>query len=256
MLNFSLKNKVFVITGATGYLGSQMVLDLHSVGAKIAVLSTSLDKAAELCARCKGAVEPYSIDIGSKESIEECMGLVSKRFGVIDVLINNAFYGASKSFYDTADLEWDISLDGILKSVHRCVLAVLPYMENSKAPRVINVASMYGCVPPDPSNYTNPDAINPLTYGVSKSAVIHYTKYAAMILAKRGITANTVSYGPFPNPDKVTDEVFKANLSKRTMLNRLGNKADITAPIYFLALSESGYITGQNIIVDGGWTTW
>jgi len=111
-------------------------------------------------------------------------------------------------------------------------------------------------VSPNPEIYSTEEMINPLSYGVGKAGIIQYTKYAAMKLAKYNITVNTISYGPFPNINKVQDKVFLSALSNKTFVKRIGKPEEVTSAVYFLSLDESSYITGQNIVVDGGWTSW
>ncbi|MCH9769690.1 MAG: SDR family oxidoreductase [Gammaproteobacteria bacterium] len=255
--SFAVKDRVFVITGATGYLGQQMVKDLIAEGASVAVLSQTLTKAEKFCNSLNNPrAKAFAVNIAQTDSVKNCFDKVLKDFGAIDVLVNNAYFGVTKSFEDTLDDDWDVALDGSVKSVHRCVLAALPALKKSAVGRVINIASMYGLVCPDPSIYSESKKMNPLSYGVGKAAIVHYTKYAAMKLAPENITVNCVSYGPFPNPDKVNDDIFKQKVAAKTLLGRIGELKDVTAPIYFLAMPASAYITGQNIIVDGGWTTW
>ncbi len=252
---FSVKDKVIAITGATGYLGSKMAEQLSSAGAKVMILSTSLEKAQALCDRLGlSHLHAFSIDLEDKASIEKAFARIVETFSTIDVLVNNAYFGIHRNFYSNSDADWHKALDGSVISVDHCVQAVIPYMKAQTSGRIINISSMYGMTVPYPEVYNTPDAMNPLTYGVGKAAINQYTKYAAMMLAEYGITVNSVSYGPFPNPDNVTDETFLENLRAKTLVKRIGTAEDVGSAIFFLSLDESGYVTGQNIVVDGGWT--
>ena len=255
---FSIKDKVIVITGATGYLGSKMTEDLSLSGAKVIVLSRKLSRAKELCLRLnipiKQAVE---IDISSKKNIDTAFKYIYDNFFTIDVLVNNAYYGVAKKFTDYSTEDWHKSFDGTVGSVDMVTQAVLPNMRNNNSGRIINIASMYGMVAPNPEVYPYEKMINPLSYGVGKAAIIQYTKYLAMMVGKEGITVNAISYGAFPNSAKPeNDEIFLQNLSTKTFIKRIGSLQEVTSAIYFLSLDESSYVTGQNIVVDGGWTSW
>ena len=255
---FSIKNKVFVITGATGHLGSQMVEHLHSSGAIVMVLSKKLTKAKALCEKLDiDENQAVEVDISSKKSINLAFKYIYENFLTIDVLVNNAFFGVSKKYTDYSKNDWYESLDGSIVSVDMVTQTALKYMKNNKSGRVINISSMYGIVAPNPEVYPAKEMINPLSYGVGKAAIIQYTKYLAAMLGEEGITVNTISYGPFPNSDKPENsEVFLQNLAQKTFVKRIGSSEEVTSAVYFLSLDESSYVTAQNIIVDGGWTSW
>lgn len=254
---FSVNNKVIAITGATGYLGSKMVEHLTLAGAKVIVLSTSLTKSKQLCKKLDiPENQAFEIDVSSKESIETVFKFIYNAFSSIDVLVNNAYFGVTKEFSHYTQEDWHKSLDGTVVSIDMTTQAVIPYMTKNHSGRIINISSMYGMVSPNPDVYPNEAMINPLSYGVGKAGIIQYTKYSAMMLAKNNITVNTVSYGPFPNINNVKDEAFLQNLADKTFVKRIGKPEEVTSAIHFLSLDESSYITGQNIVVDGGWTSW
>lgn len=254
---FSIKDKVIVISGATGYLGSAMCKDLSKAGAKIIVLSRSLKKAEELCLDINISIkQAFEVDVFSNVSIEKCFKQIISKFKKIDVLVNNVCPVKSVPFGKYSREDWQINLDGSLISIDMMTQEVLKYMIPDKKGKIINISSMYGMVSPDESIYENEESVNPIAYGVGKAGVIQYTKYVAMKLSKHNISVNCVSYGPFPNLANVKDENFLDALSKKTFLKRVGLSKEATSAIYFLSLDESSYITGQNIVVDGGWTSW
>lgn len=254
---YSIKNKVIVITGATGYLGSKMVEHLDLAGAKVMVLATKIIKSKQLCNDLNiPDKQAFEVDVSNKESIERVFKDIYNKFGSIDVLVNNAYFGVSKKFNTYTKEEWHKSFDGTIISIDLCTQAVIPYMKKNKQSSIINISSMYGLVAPNPEVYSTEDMINPLSYGVAKAGIIQYTKYLAMSLAKYNIRVNTISYGPFPNTNIVKDKKFLNKLGEKTFLQRIGKPKEVTSAVYFLSLDESSYITGQNIIVDGGWTSW
>lgn len=254
---YSVKDKVILITGATGYLGSKMVEHLTVAGAKVISISRDFDKLKKLSNKLSIPLEQFfEVDVSDEVSVKNAFEQIFKAFDRIDVLVNNAYFGISKKFNDYSRQDWYMSLDGTIVSVDITTQAVVPYMKNNRKGRIINISSMYGMVSPNPEIYSTEEMINPLSYGVGKAGVIQYTKYVAMMLAKYNINVNTISYGPFPNPEYVKDKEFLTKLAKKTFLNRVGKSEEVTAAVFFLSLDENSFLTGQNIIVDGGWTSW
>jgi len=137
------------------------------------------------------------------------------------------------------------------------VREVLPYMLDKKKGKIIDIASMYGIIAPDPSTYGNDVRLNnPANYGAGKAAVIQFTKYIASYYGRQGIISNCISPGPFPNEGVQENKEFIKRLSEKTMLGRIGHPDDLKGAAVFLASDASDYITGQNICVDGGVTAW
>ena len=130
-------------------------------------------------------------------------------------------------------------------------------MRSAGAGSIVNVASMYGIVSPQPAAYAgSPDFHNPPAYGAAKAGVIQYTRYAAVHLAPDGVRVNAISPGPFPSPSVQEDPAFIAGLAARVPLGRIGRPEDLVGPLVFLLSDASRYVTGHNLVVDGGWTIW
>lgn len=254
---YSIKGKVIVISGATGYLGSAMCKHLSKAGAKVIVLSRDLEKAKKLCQELEiPQNQAFCVELTSNESIKICFENIMSNFQKIDVLVNNACLVKPVVFGKHSREDWNINFDGTVISLDMMTQEALKYMIPNKKGKIINISSMYGVVSPDESIYENEESVNPIAYGVGKAGVIQYTKYAAMKLAKYNICVNSVSFGPFPNLAKVKDENFLKALSNKTFLKRVGLPKEATSAIYFLSLDENSFMTGQNIVVDGGWTSW
>ena len=258
---FDLSNKTIIITGGAGHLGSAMSEALAAYGANLFILGhdseKNIKKANELKARYNMPVcENLIFDLDDGDSINKAIDYVEKEMNHIDVLINNAAYGCLKSLEDYSYKEWLCGIDGTINGVFRVTQSCMRYMLKQGKGNIVNIASMYGMVAPDMSIYGDSGQNNPANYGVGKAAIIQFTKYLAAVYGSKGIRANTISPGPFPNPKVQKNTQFIKELCKKNPLNRIGQPEDLYGIIVFLASDSSSYVNGQNIAVDGGWTAW
>lgn len=250
---FNLKDKVAIVTGGYGHLGYEMSLTLQSYGAKVYIAGLDFEKFKKRTANNTG-FEFIKIDISSAESIINTFAEIHDKESKIDILINNAFYGAANHPEKITNNEWEKGLDGALNSVFRTIREIIPFMKE-KGGKIINISSMYGVVVPDLNVYRGREEfLNPPNYGVGKAGVIHLTKYYAMYLAKYGINVNSISPGPFPSEEVQKDATFVDRLVEKVPAKRIGKPADLSGAITLLASGASDYITGQNLCIDGGWT--
>lgn len=256
---FNLTGKVILLTGGYGYLGAAAAESLVHHGGTVYVLGRTESKfndAFDGHPEIGKKLNFQYCDISSTESIKEAYEAILSTEKGIDVLINNAFYLDGQDPLTMTDKQWNTGVDGTLNSVFRCIREVIPYIEKSDSPRIINVSSMYGIVAPDFDVYKEfPESLNPPHYGASKAGVVQLSKYYASYLGEKGITVNTVTPGPYPNETVREKDKFIELLSGKTLLKRIGEPEDLAGAFVFLASNAAGYITGQNIIVDGGWTT-
>jgi NAD(P)-dependent dehydrogenase (short-subunit alcohol dehydrogenase family) len=259
MYTFNLKNKVVLITGGYGYLGKAITESLVYHGAKVYVLGRDKVKFSQVFDKNKYLNNTLLFeycDVSDTKSIKLCFKNIFDSNKKIDVLINNAFYSKGQSPETMTDEEWITGIDGTLNSVFKCIREILPYMKKKATGKIINVSSMYGVVAPEFEIYDDfPIFLNPPHYGAAKAGIIQLTKYYASYLGRNGINVNCVSPGPFPSHNVQSNKKFVAELSKKTCLNRIGVPEDLAGSFVFLASDAANFITGQNIIVDGGWTT-
>ena len=255
---FRIDDKVVIVTGGAGYLGTAMVRALLGHGAKVVVADIVSKEPGEIAGDKKLAENLHCIhcDISDTGSIKNMFLKTRELLGKVDVLVNNATYGAGGSVWDMTDEMWQRGMDGSAGTVFRCTREVLPYMKENKGGVIVNIASMYGMVCPDPGVYGDSGQNQPPAYGTAKAGVIQFTRYCAGHLAKNNIRVNSVTPGPFPDPEKLPPDDFIENLKRKTMLGRIGEPKDIAGAIVFLASPAAEYITGANIVVDGGWTAW
>jgi NAD(P)-dependent dehydrogenase (short-subunit alcohol dehydrogenase family) len=173
----------------------------------------------------------------------------------VDVLINNAYYLHPPSSNDLTDSEFTYGLDGVLTSTFRCIKSIIPVFEKQSYGKIINVSSMYGIVSPEFDIYKDfPNYTNPPHYGAAKAGVLQLTRYFASLLAKNNIQVNSITPGPFPSEEVQKASKFIDELKDKTLLKKIGKPEDLAGAFTFLSSEASNYITGQNIIIDGGWT--
>lgn len=265
---FNLKNKVVVITGGAGLLGRQYADALSNLGAVpiIADMDGSAAEkfAGELEKKHNTKVRGFGVDVTSKKSLEDCLEEVLKEFGKIDVLINNAGISGkvaddtvAPGFEDYPLAEWQKAFDVNITGMFLAAQVFGSEMVKRQSGVVINICSIYGILSPDQRIYEKEGAvknfIKPVSYSVTKSAVLNLTRYLATYWANKGIRVNTLTPGGvFDNQDAE----FVKRYSERTPMGRMANPEDMVGPMLFLASDASKYMTGANLIVDGGWSAW
>lgn len=259
---FSLVGKTALITGATGYLGTAMAYALAEAGAHILVNSRSKERSNALVKSLIGSgctAEPAVFDITDQKA----MNIFFKARGdfPLHILINNAYAGGAGSIKLSKAEDYAKSYDITVLSAHNLLQAVLPSLRKAvlqnRDASVINLASMYAMVSPDQRIYESAHVVNPPFYGVSKAALLHWTRYAACEFGAEGIRVNAISPGPFPSESvQSSNPDFINKLVNKVPMGRIGLPEEIKGPALFLASSASSFVNGSNIVVDGGWTCW
>lgn len=255
---FSLKNKIILITGGYGYLGKAITESLLFHQATVYILGRDEDKFTEAFKNNEFLSQLHfqNCDVSNSDSISNAFKTVFEKEGKLDVIINNAFYSKGQSPEAMTDEEWETGIDGTLNSVFKSIRNCIPYFKATNSGKIINVSSMYGVVAPQFEVYDEfPQFLNPPHYGAAKAGVIQLTKYYASYLGKYNIQVNAVTPGPFPSNTVQQSTGFVQALESKTCLNRVGKPEDLAGAFVFLASDASNFITGQNIIVDGGWTS-
>jgi NAD(P)-dependent dehydrogenase (short-subunit alcohol dehydrogenase family) len=257
---FSLENKVILITGGSGHLGSAMSEAFVRFGARVYLASRNEKKnvafSSYLANKYKTDVFYTNMDTKDSSSVKEAVNQILLKEKKIDVVVNNSYDGKTGGMLSGTESDWMASFDGSIHSTYRVIKEVLPIMINQKNGNIINIATMYGVVSPNPDIYGSSGQNNPPHYGSAKAAIIQFTKYLAGHFGKEGIRANCISPGPFPNEKTQQQKEFIDRLSEKNPLGRIGKPEELQGIAVLLASDASSYITGQNICVDGGWTTW
>ena len=257
---FNLENKVAVITGGAGHLGTAISEALAEQGATVYIASRDKDKCQKLAKKLEDKFEikavGKSLDLLDKSSIDDCFSEIGKAESRIDILINNASAGISVPIEQMTESEWEKGLNGTVGGVFKATMAAFPFMKMNSA-SIINISSMYGMISPDFSIYGETGLDNPANYGAGKAAIIQLNKYLACKFSKYSIRSNCISPGPFPTTE-IQDKFpeFIKELSKKNPLGRIGTPEEIKGAIAYLSSDASKYVTGSNLVVDGGWTTW
>ena len=245
-MNNRLKDKIIIVTGGNGLLGRSILDRLKSEGALCLNFEISHPTNDEL-------TQVYC-DITNPNSIDEAIELVLKKYKKIDGLVNNA-YPRTKDwgtkFEEIVFDSWKQNIDWQLNSYFYFTQKVAIQMSVQKDGSIVNMASIYGVVGPDFNVYEGTTMTMPAAYSAIKGALINFTRYVASYFGPQQVRINAVSPGGiFDNQN----EVFVSNYCKKVPMRRLGNPEDIAPTVAFLLSDDSKYITGQNIIVDGGWT--
>lgn len=259
---FNLTGETALVTGGTGHLGFAIASGLSEHGANVIIGGRDLD-------RCTAAAKKIEADTGNKcfavelnissrEGIGRGMQEAARKAGHFNILFNNAAFAAPNSLEKMTEEEWQIGFDGTATATMYCMQEAIAHLEASPVDNrsIINIASIYGVVSPDPGMYGDSGFNNPPNYGAGKAAVLQLTRFAACHLASRKIRVNAISPGPFPNPAVQKNSWFIEQLEKKVPLSRIGQPEDLKGAAVFLASKAAGYVTGHNLLVDGGWTAW
>jgi len=256
---FSLQGKVAIVTGACGWLGSAMSRALAEAGAQVVVTSRDTEQAAQFAITLPGTGHVgLGFGQGETDTIPGFVTDVVERMGKIDVLINNA-YGGTAPDIDTATAEdFDRAYHVGVTAYFLLARDVMLHLRERQAPgSIVNIASMYGVVASYPSAYEGLPVNSPPNYHALKGGVVHLTRHLAAYWAQYNIRVNAIAPGPFPKPE-TNEKVpgFIPRLEEKVPLGRMGMPEELKGAVVLLASDAGSYITGQNLLVDGGWTTW
>ncbi len=243
----SLQNKIIVVTGGSGLLGKSILDYLQAQGA------TTLN--AEINVETDFSKSILECDITNEHSVKLAISSVVDRYGRIDGWVNNAYPRTAdwgNKFEDISLASWQKNVDMQMNSIFICCQAVLGIMKEQGAGSVVNMSSVYGVVGPDFTVYNGTSMTMPAAYSAIKGGMVNFSRYLAAYYGPYGVRINCVSPGGiFDNQNPL----FVSQYENKVPLRRMGKPSDIAPAVGFLLSGESSYITGQNLMVDGGWTS-
>ena len=270
---FSVEGRVAIVTGALGQLGAQFAHELLSRGAKVAVFARTLRKTSMESfytpqERSSGNLSFHAVDITKKATIAKALAEVVEAWGVPHILVNNAGLDTQPSAPPEVSGPFELFPEEIFREVVEVNLvgtflvtqAVGALMAQEGRGSIINIGSIYGMVSPIQDIYaykkekTGIPFIKPVAYAAAKSGVYNFTRYCATYWAKKGVRVNTLTpSGVFRDTQ---DTEFQKNYCERMPIGRMARANEFNGAIVFLASDASEYMTGANLVMDGGWTAW
>ena len=243
---FNLSNKIAIVTGASRGIGSAIAHNLSKAGAKVVLISRSIDALKSVESEIKsngGEAISITADVSNLESFTNAINQVVETWGTVDILINNAGITKDNIILRLKEEDWDAVIDINLKGCFNGIKAVTRPMLKSRSGRIINITSVIGLI--GNSGQSN--------YAASKAGILGLTKSIAKELGPRNITVNAIAPGYIQTEmTGILDETLKDDLMKSIPLQRLGKPEEIASLVCFLASEEAAYITGQTLNVDGG----
>ncbi len=250
---FDLDGRVAVVTGAAGQLGREFCRALIDAGAR--VVAADLDgraavrTAGALGRRARGA----KVNVTSRRSVDRLFADVTRREGRVDILVNNAGIAVFTPFERRTDEEFGRVVNVNMLGVLHCAQSAARPMVRQHSGVIVNIGSIYGVVAADQRIYADSGRNSSEVYAFTKGGVIAFTRYLAAYLAPHQIRVNCISPGGVFNAQA---PAFVENYAWRTPMGRMARESDLAGALMFLASDAARYVTGQNLIVDGGFTSW
>lgn len=241
-----MKDKVILVTGGSGLLGKEMIR--HLTEKEAIVINLDIDRKTDLSEHF------VYCDITSIDSIDLALKVILDHFGKIDGLVNNAYPRTKDWGTDFENIpfsSWQKNVDIQLNSYFYISQQVLKHMRIRKSGSIVNIASIYGIVGNDFTIYEGTSIVPPAAYSAIKGGLINFTRYLASLYGQHGIRVNCISPGGIFDHQPVA---FVEAYEKKVPMKRLGKPDDIAPSVTFLLSEDSKYITGHNLVVDGGWT--
>ena len=254
---FSLQGRIALVTAGAGPLfGRSISTALAEAGATVITASRSLERNQQFADEMRSLghdVHGMQFDLEDIVSIDALQAEILGRFGRMDVLVNSALSrdGHVGSFEEQTPETWQHCAAGDLAGLFRLCQNAVRTMAEQKKGSIINIASIYGVVANDPAIYEGTAMRQPPTYNFVKAGMVNFTRYLASYYGKCGIRANCISPGGYFNDQPAA---FVERYSERVPLGRMMGHEDIQGAVVFLASDASSYVTGANLMVDGGWT--
>ncbi len=260
-----LSGRVALLTGAAGYLGSVMAAGLARAGAHVWLNGRREEPLRELAQQLRaqgGLADALPFDVTDAAAAREAISRLRAQHGRLDVLVHNAYSGGAGTLAHSSDAAFESAYAVTVVAASRLAREAQDLLEAAArqtrgGASIIHIASMYGMVSPDVRVYDSPAQANPPHYGAAKGGMLQLTRYLACELAPCRIRVNAISPGPFPSDrTRQTQPGLCARLAQKLPMARMGEPDELVGPLLFLASDAASFVTGHNLVVDGGWTAW
>lgn len=253
---FDMTGRTALVTGASGHLGGALARALAEAGATVVAASRELSRAEYVASSLPGGGPHYGVEINQldEDSIRSGFAAAVEAAGAVDVVVNNGQQGHAM---DLTDVTADAFNQDLRNATGYFLLArtLRDHVVSRSAPGcVVMIGSMYGVVGSYPDAYEDICTASPVQYHALKGGIIHMTRHLAVYWAKDNVRVNCLSPGPFPSDAAPAEMVER--LKRKSPLGRMGRPDELKGPLLLLASDAGSYITGQNLLVDGGWTAW
>jgi NAD(P)-dependent dehydrogenase (short-subunit alcohol dehydrogenase family) len=258
----SMKSRVAAVTGGAGHLGRVFGKALAQIGCDVCLLDVAVERAEQEAASLQQEfgirASAFGVDLADERAVNDAAERVKQQYGRLDLLVNNAAYPDITAPKDGAPLEeqmlgqWDPNLNVSLRGTFLATRAFAPQLRASAHGVIINIASIYGVVGPDMRLYEGTNMGNSAWYAAAKGGIVQLTRYLAATLAP-AIRVNCIAPGGIWRNQP---ESFHKQYIDRTPLRRMAVEEDVCGALIYFASDLSAYVTGQVLLVDGGWTTW
>ena len=260
---FGINGRTAVVTGGAGHIGMKFCTLYAAMGGRCIILDRSQDSVEQAAASLPGveagAHLGHAVDLSDKVQIMETVGWLNDTLSNLDTLVNNAAFTGDSNLkgwvtdFDQQSIEaWEAAFDVNLTPAFLFSQQLAPLMRKAEAPNILNIASIYGVLGPDMGLYEGTKMGNPAAYAASKGGLIQLTRWLATVLAP-DIRVNALSAGGIARGQ---DAKFVERYTAKVPLGRMGSEDDIAKAMLFLTSDLSSYVTGQNLLVDGGFSSW
>ena len=257
---FSLEDRVVLITGGAGYLGSEMSKGLASFGARVIVLGRTGGRFQELQDfkpdHPTGGIECRVCDVRDEAAFAAVVDSVWQQHGRLDALINHAASGGREKWEDLTTEAWRAGIAGTLDHYFTCTKAVSSYMLKARRGVIVNTASLWSFLAPNPKMYLDLNIQAPAHTLAAKGGVLQLTRYLAAVWAPHGIRVNALTPGWCPKKRGPERPDYMREITSRVPMERVGVPSDLVGAMVFLVSDASAYMTGHNLVVDGGYSIW
>ena len=246
---FELSDRVVLVAGGSGYLGISTCRAIRNQGAEVIIIDKKNPPDEE-------HFTYFDIDISDEPGLNDALSKIRKKYGRLDAAVNMTFSNAGMAFDEMTLEDWQRGIKITLGGAFIFSRACGRWLVDAGGGSIVHFGSMYGVISPDPSVYESDKSINPIEYGAGKAGILQMVRYQAVRWAKAEVRVNAVVPGAFPNREVQKNHSFIQSLSRKTPMGRIGRPEELAGTVVFLVSDESSYVTGQAIVVDGGWTIW